>query len=587
MIVYLSGGPHEDRDNTKELTFILPKSITIMITRPESGMFGGINSTDGDLQVPIDEYCFELKEVRFDFSEKGRLKVFFGNEEMSNDLYYINFLFNSVKREMANVCIFAGEPFSEAGVPSLTDLHTDYSWYSMKEYEFQLLVQFCEKNGINIDRKFINKITYIILAINPALRELWTPSISLDNIFSNEGLKIGDPHGYRKIPSCLSKKTFKETVHECFGHSSKKLLKMVASRIYKIHQISMASFRMDSASEIHIKKRLETYQISKKDPNILIKQQINMEMLELGSLLKGLVTLDHMYKILENNEKMFIENPVNCSRGRHNNRKLLKMFPVETRIKLLKDLRLFMKNAPDTYIQYKEFKDFSKLKEKVKNRLKEKRLKPIKIPNRWKNIKELHDNISRQYRDIKATTNNLDIEYSPEVWEVLNKAKVGDMTILLPIETAELSKWGKLMSNCIASRGKVAADSSSIILGIYKSNILTYNVEISKNVPLATIGEKQHSLESNTYKYIAFKAAHNKPPEEEDRAAILGYLIEKELLIEEKQPPTSGIEAQLQQLQQRQERDNRMMEEAREQQPDFNVRMARHTRQLIRNAENN
>ena len=189
---------------------------------------------------------------------------------------------------------------------------------------------------------------------------------------------------------------------------------------------------------------------------------------------------------------------------------------------------MFNQNALDTYSQYQEFKDWTNFTEKAKK----KGLVPIKIPSRWKDIKELHDNISRQYRDIKAAVDNRDIKYSSRILEALDRVEVGGMVIKIPKETAELSKWGQEMGNCIANKSKPAANGSSIILGIYRDEVLLYNAEISIGSPLKQSLTKEKLLSGeekdySIYNIREFKGRKNKAPDTKDRNTVVDYLISK------------------------------------------------------------
>ena len=518
MIINLVDGQHKDIGNTKELIFVLPK--TIAICRNDEIGFGGRIEEDMMMTPAGQSTFFKIDMIKFLFPEKGRLKVWLGDIEVSNDLYYLSFLFSQVNHPASHAAIFAAEPFSEAGIPELSSLNTKYSWTSRREYEFQLLIDFCKKNDIDIDRRTINKITYVVLATNPALRELWTPEISLDNLFNAEGYMA--EHGFNeetKIPSCLAKNTFKEAINECFGFSSKKLMKMICSSIYKIHQVKIDPLVISRAMS-----RYSKYDISAKDPNLLQKQNINKSMLDLGELTKGLFTVDHIYKILEDNTESF-KSIGGYGFTMKTGRALLKMFPIETRMKLLKDLGQFSSFSKDTYTQYDKYKDWTNITEKAKK----KGFCPIKIPSRWKNIKELHDNISRQYRDIDAAISNRDIEYTPEILELLDNIQVENLTIKIPKDTSDLAKWGKLMKNCIASMGDSAVKGNSIILGIYKDNFLTHNVQLNKNVTFS--GSRP------TYIVGEFRGISNKQSDEKEREIIENYLLSEDVILKVESTP--------------------------------------------------
>ncbi len=519
----MRGGFHEDCENHKELIFVLPKIAAICtgdeITRAEMAYNG-----DPIMHTPTGASSyFTLHIIKFKFPENGRMEVWFNEKNVSGSLYYLSLIFKNKELHSTDTSVFAAEALSTAKIPSLSAF-SQHNYISMKEYEFQLLVEFCKKNGIDIDKTLINKISYVVLATHPALRELWHNGINLDNFMRGAEWEYGDRYSSEKteIPTCLTKNSFKETVKECFGYDSKKLIKMIASRIYKIHHV-----RIDFDITEKIRNHYSSYQVSEKDPNLLQKQQINQSILLLGELVKDLITVDHMYKLIEENTIYLQKGSVggyslDCDSGR----KLLEIFPVETRMKLLKDLVTFTFNAKDTYTQYNKYKDWTNFTEKAKR----KGLVPIKIPSRWKNIKELHDNISRQFRDIEAAVNNKDIEYDPEILEILDNVQVGNLIIQIPKESAELAKWGKAMGNCVACSGSRAASGDCIILGIFKDGTITHNVELSVSIPLATIGEKQHEFKTKHYMVREFRGIKNKESNKEERQLIEDYLLSKELI---------------------------------------------------------
>jgi hypothetical protein len=132
-----------------------------------------------------------------------------------------------------------------------------------------------------------------------------------------------------------------------------------------------------------------------------------------------------------------------------------------------------------------EFKDPSKFKSK-----KSKAMFPegLKAKRSWKTIKELHDDISRNYTKLKAIESRKRITW-PEELKGLHGARKDDIRILLPRTTVKITEWGKDQNHCVASYADRMVEGTEIIFGVYKGPKLTYVGRIHReswaNGPLA------------------------------------------------------------------------------------------------------
>ena len=97
----------------------------------------------------------------------------------------------------------------------------------------------------------------------------------------------------------------------------------------------------------------------------------------------------------------------------------------------------------------------------------------LKAKRSWKTIKELHDDISRNYTKLKAIESRKRITW-PEELKGLHGARKDDIRILLPRSTVTITEWGKDQSHCVASYADRMVEGSEIIFGAYKGPKLTY-----------------------------------------------------------------------------------------------------------------
>lgn len=136
----------------------------------------------------------------------------------------------------------------------------------------------------------------------------------------------------------------------------------------------------------------------------------------------------------------------------------------------------------------------------------------IVFPERFKDLKELHDDISRQYRRIKDP--DFEIPMTKTVLESGIDGLIHEgMQIVVPKNRYTLMEWGETMRNCIASYAKNASRKECLILGIYKEGILIYNIEVNRR------GEVRQ-----------FFGKGNSSPDRAERESIEKLLTEKKIL---------------------------------------------------------
>ena len=146
----------------------------------------------------------------------------------------------------------------------------------------------------------------------------------------------------------------------------------------------------------------------------------------------------------------------------------------------------------DTIGQCKEYKTI----EDIPKSMKSKYPNGIVLPRKPKCIKEMHDIVSRQYREIKAEETDANISYHSDEFK-LHGFKSGDFEFILPCSGSDIVKYGQVLDHCIASYVEKASRKQCILLGIKKLGILTYNAEVfatyfdSDDKSLASIQIKQ------------------------------------------------------------------------------------------------
>lgn len=156
----------------------------------------------------------------------------------------------------------------------------------------------------------------------------------------------------------------------------------------------------------------------------------------------------------------------------------------------------------------------------------------VRLPESPRDIRELHDLLSMDYRRLRTTNYDLPIHkkwaeldgfrlkymegiqlHRVDEWE-LDKIKLPyrEFEIVLPKTAHELVEWGSKMSNCVASYASRVRDRECIIVGIFRE------------------GTIQYCLEIRGAEVIQFRARRNNAPDREDEKNIRKFFYDKGLI---------------------------------------------------------
>ena len=221
-------------------------------------------------------------------------------------------------------------------------------------------------------------------------------------------------------------------------------------------------------------------------------QSLNQKVFREIKALNEVFSLDYAVKLLELEDKSFDFEQHTID--------FLKEFGEKTRYDMAIEQG---HNLTDTSNQWHKYRTPESVPETLRSEFPE----GIKIPRSWKDLKELHDKVSRDYLRIKAEAERLPINYTDNEKKVMTMT-VADMELRLAVDTSDLVIWGGTMKNCIASYSDKAVHKSSYLLGIYRGENVLYNMELSRGS-----GGK-------TLKVIQMTAFRNGVVPLEDRALI-------------------------------------------------------------------
>lgn len=173
----------------------------------------------------------------------------------------------------------------------------------------------------------------------------------------------------------------------------------------------------------------------------LLKNKFNRGELEkMLSVLAGKRFTTGLYGHYERDVKYFF--------SQYSNKKIFKMFKNE----------FVSYNFTDAITQLWEYKD------------------KIIAPQDFKDMRDIHDNISLQYKRIGQEDYDFNI---PERIEKLDGIQLDNDIIIVPKTRHELLDWGQKMNNCIASYHKEFHTGRTIILGVKEDDKIKYNIEIN------------------------------------------------------------------------------------------------------------
>jgi len=207
----------------------------------------------------------------------------------------------------------------------------------------------------------------------------------------------------------------------------------------------------------------------------------NLDIFCRGLLFKKLITVDDF---LNNYEKIQKLNEINSYK--------------------LKSMRFFLRNFHrDTIIKFidesnHEIYKFSNLHDSA-NQFYSNKSKII-LPNS-NNLKFIHDYISVEARKIEKEP----IDYSEIIkkYSEINNLKIKDFSIEIPPNSHKLIEYGQLMSNCIGGYSNYMKNPNNLILSVYKSGKLKYNIAISNKKIHQFYGERNSKPDENEFKEIS------------------------------------------------------------------------------------
>ncbi len=271
----------------------------------------------------------------------------------------------------------------------------------------------------------------------PGLKEFPNEHYSLDGLYSRH-LRHGG---------------IKYLIKKCYGYNSKKLTKLFVGKL------------KDSCNNL-------------------------TNLCHLGIVLKGLVTLDDFYPIIEASVD-FLRNPSAPKEGMKEFRAFLKEFPRERIVRWMTDKVQSSFYYTDTPRLYNTLKD------------------KVIIPSSVKGLVELHDYLAREQN--KLNNPNIIFEYTDKIQE-LNGLVVDNMEIFLPPDSWTLTDLSQQFQNCVGGYAARIISKDCIILAVKKDNLLTYCVEIRGK----RLGQ--------------FLGNRNRAPDAEDRKKIVDTLVKLDIL---------------------------------------------------------
>lgn len=99
----------------------------------------------------------------------------------------------------------------------------------------------------------------------------------------------------------------------------------------------------------------------------------------------------------------------------------------------------------------------------------------IILPEKPKDLKELHDEVARQQRRLKTKKYNFKIN---DKLKKIDGTIVDGMKIVVPKDNHELIDWGTKLNNCISGYDISFNKGYTTLLGVEKNNEIIYNIEI-------------------------------------------------------------------------------------------------------------
>lgn len=226
------------------------------------------------------------------------------------------------------------------------------------------------------------------------------------------------------------------------------------------------------------------------------KQGMQPHTLDAGLVWKGLVPLDYLYRIFDMQRVEWHSR----SQKYQDTRNFLKKLTERQRIALLLDC--CRENFRDFYVR-----------DVV--RMDKQRVEPVEYPTNLTTWQQYHHILSppidygRRYT--QEIQKEIIFEYSDKFLK-LDNVEIDDMRIELPKTSFKLNEYSDKMNNCVRSYATSVENKYCIILGIYKENKLTYNVELRRR----ELGQ--------------FLGKRNREPDAEDKNKVVRYLQDNDFI---------------------------------------------------------
>ncbi len=417
----------------------------------------------------------QIDELKFQF-EDGRLVIYASGFDITCDMNYLNLIFRKLN-------------------PTYTITTTSQSM-TIDSTNTQMLMNVLEDCIINVNDidSRMNGVRDVLLS---AIREM-----AFNNIPLYPGVELMStmdqlvwccfPLARFFSEQYLFKDISQQFIEylEGFGSSNKEIKPFLFSN--NLNEVSQALVGCNSKTvikylaenSIHDNKHTakEESCVPAMNVNEVFKYPllVRFKYFETISALSDIFCLDHVHELM--GEYYIKRIPSNLSNlynenidffNRFGSRKLLNLFKAGFTSSDISDIS-------DTIRQYDEYKTPQSIPEKIK----EKYPNGIRFPKRFKTFVELHNNISRQYREIKAQADNVDILYNKVELKLSDAVLVerdDEYRVILPFEGVDLVGWGSHMNNCIAGYGKKAANKEVILIAILKNKEMIYNIEAILN----------------------------------------------------------------------------------------------------------
>jgi len=316
-----------------------------------------------------------------------------------------------------------------------------------------------------------------------------------------------DIHNVKKPIVELAKiSSFKDAILHAFGSNGSKLTKLVASRLYTkshvTHSVDLKDAEVPSVSNTlalggypytQTGVSASTAYVTYSSP-VRVEETLSLKVFNFGFLLKDLVPLDYIHDIVETANLLDLTENFNGFNGLSEVekgqtakiREFLKLFSPYK----IKKIFLTLTQEMDLYDAVRQYQEHES---------------KITLPEDFKDLKELHDIISRQYLKFKAE--NKPLVYTEEIQKIEGAVVDEDLVMTLPKDTWELFDWGHEFHNCVASYGEKALNNQVYIVGVRnKENKLKYCIEIVDN------------------RIVQFKTHNNVEGKHEDKVKVGNFL---------------------------------------------------------------